>query len=48
LLNRNDQQEFLLVKYKENEDGGLFRLFAAFDFFSDRAVKSVSEIHMGY
>jgi hypothetical protein len=48
LFNRNDQQEFLLVKCTPGEDGGLFRIFAACDFFSDRAVKSVSEIHLGY
>lgn len=48
LFNRNDQQEFLLVKTREGEDGGLFRIFAACDFFSDRAVKSVTEIHLGY
>ena len=46
VFNRNDQQEFLLVKTKKDEDGGAFRLFAASDFFSDRAVKSVSEIHL--
>lgn len=45
LFNRNDQQEFMLVKTKPDEDGGLFRIFAASDFFSDRAIKSVSEIH---
>ncbi len=45
LLNRNDQQEFLLVRSGPGEDGGLFRMFAACDFFSDRAVKSISEIH---
>jgi hypothetical protein len=45
LFNRNDQQEFMLVKTKSQEDGGLFRIFAASDFFSDRAIKSVSEIH---
>ena len=45
LFNRNDQQEFMLVKTKAMEDGGLFRIFAASDFFSDRAIKSVSEIH---
>jgi hypothetical protein len=44
LFNRNDQQEFILVKTKIQEDGGLFRIFAAADFFSDRAVKSISEI----
>jgi hypothetical protein len=48
LFNRNDQQEFLLIKTKAKEDGGLFRIFAAADFFSDRAIKSVSEIHLGY
>jgi hypothetical protein len=46
LLNRNDQQEFLLIRTVQGEDGGLFRMFAACDFFSDRAVKSISEIHL--
>jgi hypothetical protein len=45
LFNRNDQQEFLLIKTNHEEDGGLFRMFAAADFFSDRAIKAVSEIH---
>ena len=46
LVNRNDQQEFMLIKAGINEDGGLFRIFSAADFFSDRAIKSVSEIHL--
>jgi hypothetical protein len=46
LFNRNDQQEFMMIKTKKDEDGGLFRIFAASDFFSDRAIKSVSEIHL--
>jgi len=46
LFNRNDQQEFLLVKTAPNEDGGLFRAFPAPDFFSDRAVRGLSEIHL--
>ncbi|MDQ1296549.1 MAG: hypothetical protein QG611_527, partial [Bacteroidota bacterium] len=46
IFNRNDQQEFLLIKTASGEDGGLFRMFAAGDFFSDRAVKSVNEIHL--
>ncbi len=45
LFNRNDQQEFMLIKTAKEEEGGLFRIFAASDFFSDRAIKSVSEIH---
>lgn len=45
LFNRNDQQEFMLVKTADKEDGGLYRIFAAADFFSDRAIKSLSEIH---
>jgi hypothetical protein len=48
LFNRNDLQEFLLMECNEGEDGGLFRIFAAPDFFSDRAVKSVSEIDLGF
>jgi hypothetical protein len=48
LFNRNDQQEFLLVKMEKDSDGGEFRMFAACDFFSDRAVKSLSEIHLGF
>jgi hypothetical protein len=46
LFNRNDQKEFLLIRTKPDEDGGLFRIFSAADFFSDRAIKSVSEIHL--
>jgi len=48
LFNRNDQQEFLIIKTGADEDGGLFRMFPACDFFSDRAIKSVTEIHFGY
>ncbi|MCX5784825.1 MAG: hypothetical protein NTX59_03980 [Elusimicrobia bacterium] len=47
LFNRNDQQEFLLVKTETDKDGGLFSLFPASDFFSDRAIKSITEIHFG-
>jgi len=47
IFNRNDQQEFLLISSKPDEDGGEFRVFAACDFFSDRAVKALSEIRMG-
>ncbi len=46
LFNRNDQQEFMAIKTVGQEDGGLFRIFAAADFFSDRAIKSVSEIRL--
>ncbi len=48
LFNRNDQQEFLLVNMNKNQDGGEWRMFAACDFFSDRAVKSLSEIHLSF
>ncbi len=47
LFNRNDQHEFLMIKTNPEEDGGLFRIFASSDFFSDRAIKAVSEIHLG-
>jgi hypothetical protein len=44
IFNRNDQAEVLLVEAQKNQDGGVFRLFPAADFFSDRAIKAVSEI----
>jgi hypothetical protein len=48
LFNRNDQQEFLLITTLRDEDGGMFRMFPAADFFSDRAIKSLSEIYLNY
>jgi hypothetical protein len=45
LFNRNDQAEFLLLDRGEGQDGGRYALFPAADFFSDRALKSVSAIH---
>lgn len=48
LFNRNDQQETLLIDFDNQGNGGRFRIFTAADFFSDRSVKSVSEIHLGY
>jgi hypothetical protein len=46
IMNRNDQSELLLVPCKEEKDGGRFRIFPSGDFFSDRAVKAVSEIQV--
>ncbi len=46
IMNRNDQSEVLLIPCKEEKDGGKFRIFPAGDFFSDRAVKAVSEIRV--
>ncbi len=46
ILNRNDQAEVLLIQDPGNQDGGMYRLFPAADFFSDRAVKAVSEIRL--
>jgi hypothetical protein len=46
IFNRNDQAEVLLIEDRQNQDGGAFRLFPAADFFSDRAVKAVSEIRL--
>jgi hypothetical protein len=48
LFNRNDQQEFLLITTPEDEDGGMFRMFPAADFFSDRAIKALSEIDLNF
>ncbi len=46
IFNRNDQAEVLLIPDPENQDGGAFRLFPSADFFSDRAIKAVSEIKL--
>jgi hypothetical protein len=46
LFNRNDQAEFLLVDRGQDQDGGRYALFPAADFFSDRALKAVSIIHI--
>jgi len=47
IMNRNDQSEVMLIPCKKDEeDGGKFRLFPGADFFSDRAVKAISEIRL--
>jgi hypothetical protein len=46
IMNRNDQAEILLVPCENEKDGGKFRIFPSCDFFSDRAVKALSEIHI--
>jgi hypothetical protein len=48
LFNRNDQTDFIIVDEETKGDKGRFRLFPAGDFFSDRAVFAVSEIHFTY
>jgi len=44
IMNRSDQAGILLVPCEEDKDGGKFRIFPSCDFFSDRAVKALSEI----
>jgi L-asparaginase / beta-aspartyl-peptidase len=46
LVNRNDQEETLVIDRKDEEGSGRFSLFPAGDFFSDRAIKSVMEINL--
>ncbi|MEA3496448.1 MAG: hypothetical protein U9R42_10475 [Bacteroidota bacterium] len=45
IFNRNDQSETLMMYRPQSKHGGKFRLFPSSDFFSDRAIKAVSEIH---
>jgi hypothetical protein len=45
LCNRNDQAEFLLIDQGQGKSGGRYSVFPAADFFSDRAIKAVQEIH---
>ncbi len=44
LFNRNDQSDFLLTENRKDNEGGRFKVYPASDFFSDRAVKSLTEI----
>lgn len=44
VFNRNDQAELLLVPQKDVIGSGAFQLFPAMDFFSDRAIKCLSDI----
>jgi hypothetical protein len=46
IMNRNDQAEILVVPTEEQSDGGKFRIFPSCDFFSDRAVKAISDIYI--
>lgn len=45
IMNRNDQSEILLICRPEDEKNGVFRIFPACDFFSDRAIKGITAIY---
>ncbi len=46
IVNRNDQQEVLIIDRENYEGAGRFSLFPAGDFFSDRAIKAIMEINL--
>ncbi len=46
IVNRNDQQEILVIDRDNYEGAGRFSIFPACDFFSDRAIKAVMEINL--
>jgi beta-aspartyl-peptidase (threonine type) len=46
IVNRNDQQEILVIDRDNYEGAGRFSIFPACDFFSDRAIKAVMEIDL--
>jgi beta-aspartyl-peptidase (threonine type) len=46
IVNRNDQQELLIIDRDNYEGAGRFSLFPAGDFFSDRAIKAVMEVDL--
>lgn len=46
IVNRNDQQEVLIIDKDNYEGAGRFSLFPAGDFFSDRAIKAVMEVDL--
>jgi hypothetical protein len=46
IMNRNDQSEILIIDKDNYEGAGRFSIYPACDFFSDRAIMAVSEIHI--
>lgn len=46
IVNRNDQQEVLIIARGNYEGAGRFSLFPAGDFFSDRAIKAIMEVNL--
>jgi hypothetical protein len=44
IMNRNDNQDFLLLDRKESREDGRYSLLAAADFFVDRNVRAVERI----
>jgi hypothetical protein len=46
ILNRNDNQDFILVDRKGSADDGRYLLFEAGDFFADRDVRAVEKIEL--
>lgn len=46
IMNRNDQSEILIIDKNNYEGAGRFSIYPACDFFSDRAIKSISDIHI--
>jgi hypothetical protein len=46
LFNRNDFADVLLIKRSNDKEDGAFSVFAAADYFSDRAIKAISEIRI--
>jgi len=46
LMNRNDNAEVMLIDENNYEKAGKFSCLFAADFFSDRAIKSITEIRM--
>lgn len=48
IFNRNDQSSFLLTERPASAEGWRFSIYPAPDFFSDRAIKSITEINFMY
>lgn len=46
IFNRNDFAEVLLINKSNDKENGAFSIFAAADYFSDRAIKMISEIRI--
>jgi hypothetical protein len=46
IMNRSDNQDFLLLDKKDSADNGRYTLFPAADFFADRDVRAIEKLEL--
>ena len=46
IMNRNDNEDFLLVDKKDTPGSGRYMLYPACDFFADRDVRAIEKLEL--